>query len=67
HGYRVSFPGEWLWHSEGVALLGSVIYHPDPHQLSHHLDGKGDDDEMFRFEKIMEGASAGKRESQPGD
>ncbi|MFQ2584856.1 hypothetical protein ACK30D_17295, partial [Aeromonas caviae] len=26
HGYRVSFPGEWLWHSEGVALLGSVIY-----------------------------------------
>ncbi len=25
HGYRVSFPGEWLWHSEGVALLGSVI------------------------------------------
>uniref|UniRef100_UPI003D233206 PTS sugar transporter subunit IIB n=1 Tax=Aeromonas veronii TaxID=654 RepID=UPI003D233206 len=26
HGYRVSFPGEWLWYSEGVALLGSVIY-----------------------------------------
>jgi transposase len=25
HGYRVSFPEEWLWHSEGVALLGSVI------------------------------------------
>ncbi|MGE6108173.1 GNAT family N-acetyltransferase [Aeromonas sobria] len=42
-------------------------YHPDPHQLSHPIDGKGDDDEMFRFEKIMEGASAGKRESQPGD
>lgn len=42
-------------------------YHPDPHQASLHIDGKGDDDEMFRFEKIMEGASAGKRESQPGD
>lgn len=42
-------------------------YHLDPHRVSHHIDGKGDDDEMFRFEKIMEGASAGKRESQPGD
>jgi hypothetical protein len=42
-------------------------YHPDPHQLSHPIDGRGDDDEMFRFEKIMEGASAGERKSQPGD
>jgi len=25
HGYRVSFRWEWLWNSEGVALLGSVI------------------------------------------
>jgi len=29
-------------------------YHPDPHQYSGQNHEEGDDDEMFRFEKIME-------------
>ncbi|MFH0782350.1 MAG: GNAT family N-acetyltransferase [Pseudomonadota bacterium] len=41
-------------------------YHPDPHQDSRRIHDEGDDDEMFRFEKIMENAGARKREAQPG-
>ncbi len=41
-------------------------YHPDPHQDSLRFHDMGDDDEMFRFEKIMENAGARKREAQPG-
>lgn len=31
-------------------------YHPDPHQDSRQIHDEEDDDEMFRFEKIMESA-----------
>ena len=41
-------------------------YLPDPHQDSLRFHDMGDDDEMFRFEKIMENAGARKREAQPG-
>ena len=41
-------------------------YHPDPHQDSHRIHDDGDDDEMFRFEKVMKNAGARKREAQPG-
>lgn len=37
-------------------------YHPDPHQDSRIDHDEGDDDEMFRFEKILENASDHKRE-----
>lgn len=42
-------------------------YHPDPHQDSSQLHGEGDDDEMFRFEKIIEDAGTSKREAQHSD
>ena len=38
-------------------------YHPDPHQDSRRIRDEGDDEEMFRFEKIMENPGAGKREA----
>lgn len=42
-------------------------YHPAPHPYSHQTHDEGDEDEMFRFEKIMENASAGEHKAQPGD
>lgn len=40
-------------------------YHPDPHQDSLQNHDKGNDDEMFRFEKIMENGGARKNAAQP--
>lgn len=33
-------------------------HHPDPHQDSRRTHDEGDDEEMFRFEKVMENADA---------
>lgn len=38
-------------------------YHPDPHQDSRGTHDEGDDEEMFRFEKVMENACASKHEA----